>query len=303
MASPHMAGVVALMRAVCPTLTPAQLDGALSSGAITVDLGTAGRDDTYGNGFIDAFAAVQWASTPANCAGTTGTPTTVITASPSNVDFVPGGATFVDVTVVKSGADTVTGVVVTGKPAWLSITPPGAPGTGSYRLTPSTSGLANGVYSATLTFTATFAASSQKVVTVPVTLQVGAVSATSNAGYLYILLISAADPTKGFQLEGSPTAGSYPISFTGVPAGKYYLVAGSDSNNDGYICDAGESCGAYPTLAQPAEIDAATSPRSLNFQVGFTAALGGASAEAGGGLVIPPEGLKVTKLRSRAVAP
>ena len=50
MAAPHVAGVVALMKAVHPGLTPMQFDNALASGSITDDLGLPGRDDRYGWG-------------------------------------------------------------------------------------------------------------------------------------------------------------------------------------------------------------------------------------------------------------
>ena len=56
MASPHVAGVAALMLATDPTLTPAQVRGALQRGAI--DIGTPGFDHQSGHGAIDA--AYTW---------------------------------------------------------------------------------------------------------------------------------------------------------------------------------------------------------------------------------------------------
>ena len=40
--------------------------------------------------------------------------------------------------------------------------------------------------------------------------------------------------------------GVYNYSFTGVTAGEYLLVAGSDFDNNDAICDFSESCGVYP---------------------------------------------------------
>ncbi|MEV6343845.1 S8 family peptidase [Actinoplanes sp. NPDC051851] len=56
MATPHVAAVAALLKAYDPDLTPDEVETALESSA--VDLGTAGRDDDYGYGRIDAAAAL-----------------------------------------------------------------------------------------------------------------------------------------------------------------------------------------------------------------------------------------------------
>ncbi|MCP3869984.1 MAG: S8 family serine peptidase [Gammaproteobacteria bacterium] len=56
MAGPHIAGVVALMRASNPNVDVITIKQVLMDTA--VDLGTAGEDNTYGHGFVDAYAAV-----------------------------------------------------------------------------------------------------------------------------------------------------------------------------------------------------------------------------------------------------
>jgi serine protease len=58
MATPHMAGVVALMKAVAPSLTPQAITSLLTSGALTDDLGAPGKDDQFGYGLINASKAV-----------------------------------------------------------------------------------------------------------------------------------------------------------------------------------------------------------------------------------------------------
>lgn len=57
MASPHVAGVVALMVAAAPAITPDQVQQALTSSAY--DLGAPGRDDYFGAGQVDALNAVR----------------------------------------------------------------------------------------------------------------------------------------------------------------------------------------------------------------------------------------------------
>ena len=56
MASPHVAGVAALIWSARPGLTVAELEAVLRASA--VDLGDPGRDNVYGSGRIDAEAAL-----------------------------------------------------------------------------------------------------------------------------------------------------------------------------------------------------------------------------------------------------
>ncbi|BEL12317.1 hypothetical protein Q0Z83_105080 [Actinoplanes sichuanensis] len=60
MASPHVAAVAALLKAVNPDLTPDDVQNALERSA--VDLGVAGFDSDFGHGRIDAAAALQEAA-------------------------------------------------------------------------------------------------------------------------------------------------------------------------------------------------------------------------------------------------
>jgi subtilisin family serine protease len=60
MASPHVAGVAALVEAAAPGLTPAQVEQAIT--ASSTDLGAKGRDNVFGHGLVDAQRAVQAAN-------------------------------------------------------------------------------------------------------------------------------------------------------------------------------------------------------------------------------------------------
>jgi len=56
--APHVAAIAALLKHSTPSATSAQIiRNALTQSA--VDLGTAGRDDTYGWGRVDALAAFR----------------------------------------------------------------------------------------------------------------------------------------------------------------------------------------------------------------------------------------------------
>jgi subtilisin family serine protease len=53
--APHVAGAMALLLSVFPNLTPGEMEQALKESAL--DLGVAGADNSYGQGFVDALAA------------------------------------------------------------------------------------------------------------------------------------------------------------------------------------------------------------------------------------------------------
>lgn len=82
MAAPHVAGVAALVLAKGNATTPDQVRAALQEKA--EDLGAVGRDDTYGYGLVDAYAALQWV------AGSVDNPPTVSITSPANGVTVSG---------------------------------------------------------------------------------------------------------------------------------------------------------------------------------------------------------------------
>ncbi len=108
MAAAHVSGVIALMKAVNPALTPDELDKLLADGSITRDLGDPGRDDLYGYGLIDAQKAVL-AAAPA-----------LLTVSPASLDFGTELSS-ADLTIDKIGPGPLTILSVTDNAAWLSI--------------------------------------------------------------------------------------------------------------------------------------------------------------------------------------
>ena len=71
----------------------------------------------------------------------------------------------------------------------------------------------------------------------------------------------------------------YPV-IDDLPGGRYSLVAGSDADNDLFICDAGEACGAWLTLDQPLEIDLDSDRSDINFPVDYLIAIPDLAASA-----------------------
>ena len=88
----------------------------------------------------------------------------------------------------------------------------------------------------------------------------------------------------------------YDYRFTGVAVGTYKIFAGTDSDNDGIIGDAGEAFGAYLTVDQPVSIHISQDTANLDFTTGFEPSLT-FSLNAGHGSA----GIKLQRRRSRTL--
>ena len=265
MATPHMAGVVALMKAVAPNLTPTDVASLLSSGALTEDLGAAGKDDQFGYGLINAYKAVTAA---ANTGGNPVNPTPTLAASPSALNFGISLSSQT-LTVLNGGGGNLTVNAPTeDSGGWLRVAPTqiNASGIGSYTVSVRREGLADGVYSATITF-----GSSANTVQIKVIMQVANNLSAGAVGQQYVLLVDAAT---GNVIADAPAVrqpdGSYIYTLSNVPAGSYEIFSGTDSNNNDFICDVGESCGAYITLDAPVMVEVTQNRTGLDFVSGFT---------------------------------
>ncbi|HOW76488.1 MAG TPA: S8 family serine peptidase [Candidatus Competibacteraceae bacterium] len=265
MAAPHMAGVVALMKALAPNLTPQDVDSLLISGALTEDLGTAGRDNQFGYGLVNAYQA---AAAAANTGGQPVDPTPVLAVSPEALNF--GTVLSSQTLTVRNGGS---GELTVSSPTedsggWLRVTPTevNASGIGVYTVSVNRTGLADGVYSATLTLT-----SSVNTVQVKAIMQVANTLSAGAIGQQYVLLT---DPETGETVADATVTrqadGSYAYTLRDIPAGTYEIFAGSDSNNNLRICDVGESCGAYLTTNEPIRIEVSADQSGLDFVSSYT---------------------------------
>jgi serine protease len=257
MATPHVAAVAALMKEANPNMSPADFDSYLSSGNITDDLGTAGRDDYFGYGMIDAAKAVSVAGTPIPAYFTVDPSSLTYISSVSSKTITVGNGGTVAFTAAASNS-----ISYTSGSGWLTVTPSSVDGynLGTYTLDVDRTGLATGEYTATVTFSSSGVSDYVLNVTLRVGLDTGV-----DAGYQYITLVDADTNTRVATTEVSPSSGLYAYSFSGVPAGNYYLYAGTDMDNDGNFCDTGEACGSYSGSPLAVSADAS----GLNFTSQF----------------------------------
>src|SRR5690606_5031559 len=231
-----------------------------------------GRDDQYGYGLIDAYRAVEAARSLA-AGGTTAAllaSTSVLVFEGDELEQV------VDMRTVGNGAIVITGVQTTEP--WLSATPRQVDGNGIGRYTISVDrgSLPDGVYRGFVEF----ATDQDTAVKVQVNMRVGEFVPVGNAGYLYVLLIDANLGAVTMVGQGAAVEGQYAYHFDDVPIGDYYIAAGSDINNDTYVCERGESCGFYPSIGEEAVVRVDGDKDNLNFPAGLTPTIGIESTDA-----------------------
>ncbi|HCW89487.1 MAG TPA: peptidase S8, partial [Marinobacter sp.] len=121
---------------------------------------------------------------------------------------------------------------------------------------------------------------SGRTLTIPVIQQTGDSLNDRNAGRHYVLLVSTGDSQETVQqVVVEAQAGQYRFAFNDVSPGKYFLVAGTDTDNNGLICENGEACAEYPVngLPEPLVFDGDSLPElslSTSFRRPTISALG-----------------------------
>ena len=255
MASPHVAGVAALMKAAYPGMSPRDFDILLQAGVITDDISNDGaslRNDSFGFGLVNALKAVQEAQKLQ--AG--GALPAFLSVNPSAFDF-QASDTSMTLTTDNPGGGNFT-ISVVGSASWVTVVPVAIDPTtklGSYSISVNRVGLADAQYQSTIMVT--YSGDINGTLNIPVSMQVGPLSTTGDTGFQYgiladfdVLLNNSGDPTVSVLTFGSPTNGLYNFSFNGVRPGNYVILAGSDMDNDFLLCDPGEACGLIPSVLE-----------------------------------------------------
>ncbi len=263
MAAPHVAGIAALMKSVNADLSPADFDRLLIEGRMTDDLGVGGLDDIFGYGVVNALKAVTSAQALADGTLAPLAPSLSITPNPIDFGLTQHQKMF---SIYNSGGGDLTVSKVEKTAQWLTLQPDQVDDNqlGSYLIQADRSSLSVGSYSSRLTVESTAGNSN-----ITVTVRVSADEFFADSGTLFALLIPADTMLEQFQNNLGPADdGAYEVAFNDVPSGGYELFIGSDMDNDDYICDAGEACGAYPTLNEVGLIDL-TADDSFSIDVSF----------------------------------
>ncbi|MFH1017079.1 MAG: S8 family serine peptidase [Pseudomonadota bacterium] len=83
------------------------------------------------------------------------------------------------------------------------------------------------------------------------------------------LLDASAGDRKAVAWTYTSKSKSWTYHFDPPTQGEYFVFAGKDDDHDGFICSAGDPCGAYPSLASPMKLSVGSpgAPTDLNFGV------------------------------------
>lgn len=291
MAAPHVSGVIALMKDLNPTLTPAGFATLLNTPSLITDNvdmpGFTAADNArfFGNGLINASKAVAIASGA-------DIPDTLI-VSPAQLGFVGGNTEAVlrlsNPGVDLSGDGDIHITSITSSDAdLLSLTPALlGDGLGDYNVAIDISRVIGNITSATITIDYELSGVAQDAVEVPVFVSRSAV-ASATVGNLNVYLVSwedieAAETSGDTLIEiydsvgGVLSDGAYSFSFNDIPEGLYLLEASTDNDGDFIWFDLGEAKGGYPLLSQPRVIEVKGDDLiGLDFEVGYSSFLAGA---------------------------
>lgn len=263
MATPHVSGVLALMKAIYPDLTPLQVDALISNGLIT-ELPAGGRNDFYGYGSLNALKAVEEASRLAAGGQTPDLPPIYATEPTSLSLGNLRTATFELKNLGGPSSEQVSAVETDA--VWISVAPTDVDenGFGFYQVTIDDGELSESPYSGEIQIMI----GTDSAVILPVSMQVGNQTYESEFAVQYVTLLG---------MDGKPVRpsvrpvfrqGNYDYSFSNVEEGFYYIVSGSDVDNDEKIDTRGESFGAYPVTNSPKLIEVKNSDISkLDFVV------------------------------------
>ena len=290
MAAPHVAGVVALMLSVNPDLTPDDINMLIAgthphprAGPITRDLGAPGRDDLYGHGLIDAHMAVRVAQAIAGTGGPSPQPGEgpVLSVFPQSLNFGADRSELeLDLRNTGTGNLRVTGI--RSNASWLEVDSFRSSDFVTVRV--NRAGLVENSYIGLISI-----ASNGGNQTIPVSMQVQSGRARGAIGTVYVLVLDA-DTSEVVASTRTDAAGSFVYRTPEVPGGSYRVIAGTDRDNDDYICDTGEACGIYPLQDNPSDIKVNGDRRRIDFLVSVNLLATAASSSSADLDTLPPNG-------------
>lgn len=244
-AAPHVAGLVALMRAANGSLTPAQVEATLKSTAMTASRCTEG----CGAGLVSAQAAVAAATGGTNPGppklSLTTTELYLTSATPGVVGVSNVGGQKLTVTAAAQGLQA--GRLSFPAGATLAVDPGKS---ATLLVAANLNGLTPGVHAASVRLETNGGAA-----TVNVRLSAGdsAVRRPAVLGFLY------EDEEGEWQVAGGGEVrpeDDYRYSFP-VPPGTYYVFAAVDEDDDGDFSEPGEPVGLYRTRENPQKVSVA----------------------------------------------
>ncbi len=245
MAAPHVAGVVALMKARDPALHHAQVEAALTETAV----GAYQCSQGCGAGLLNAYAAIL----KARGQSPQGEPELFV---PTRELLLPTRLR-ASIPVSNRGGGTLTVQTAANGELASRITFPsgatrvlGAAQADAIEVAAETSGLSDGLYSVNVNFDASTAGA----VAVRVSFRVGT-AAEGKQGFIAALYLDDADEWQVGDGVGFVSAPTVDYRISGLEPREYYLLAGVDDNGNGELFDDGERMGIYLNLDSPQPVE------------------------------------------------
>jgi serine protease len=243
MASPHVAGAIAVIYGLKPDWTPIQMEAFINSGYLTDDIGAEGKDDEYGLGMLNlskAFTALIDG----------GLDFTYATITPGSLNF---GYTDTERTItvnkIGDGDLSVTQIVPDNSSlANVSAVDVDASGFGTYRVTLTRGDVPDGSYQSSITATI----SDETTTNITFTYAIGEERQRPDIGFTYLLLINDdGESVGGWYIDLRPEGVSFEVNDIGIDS--YYWLFSTEIDDDNYVGSYGEMVETYPELSSSAQ--------------------------------------------------
>ncbi len=235
MSAPHVSGVLALMKSLYPSLSPSDIENLLLRGDLSLPI------DGESLSVVDADRAV----TAAQRLASGELLSSVVVSSPDVLQFTEFDDELI-LTLSVVGETPLAVRDMSTNATWLDVIARDVDtnGIGSYYVRVDRTNLADG-----MSFADIVVETSENTLTVSVALETLSDRSGATVGTQYIVL---ADPVTNRTVRSlvlnDAASGVYVFEFTDLAPGDYLVVVGTDNDNDGLICDAGDACGGYPEL-------------------------------------------------------
>ena len=252
MACPHITGVIGLMLSVNPDLTADEVRSILLGTAI--DLGDTGRDDEFGYGLVDAEAAVIAARNddiPELPDDTDDPGKPILSLSTEDVDL--GLVSKTEVVSVSNGGTGMLNIInvtplTNDGGDWLSVTTSGSDDTTNVttiEISIDREGLEPNFYSGVLLIEAI----GLTPVLISVEMEVPEITFEGT------IIIEAIDLRTAEVVATTETTDleNFDYVFNALPSGRYTLMAGTDFDGDGEICEDDDLCGMFEDIVTVVE--------------------------------------------------
>ena len=264
MASPHIAGVIALMEHI-HDFDYYKIEELIQSGTITTDLGAIGKDDEFGFGRIDAYKSLLMSSSLESGEPIPENPTP--SASPNFINF-SNFYTQAQFQIYNSGTGNLNVSNFVNNDPRLIITPPDSSnGLGVYVIELNKDNLEDGKYSSSITFTTN--SETLPTLNVNVSYEVRTNIEKPNAGTLWINFYEVYKKQSNWIHLQINENGFYDFSNSQLAAGVYQVLAGTDPDNDGRIGNITEAIGYYPSKVDPIPLIINSNTNQVDFNINF----------------------------------